>query len=99
MAAAIQELLKGFNVTFDFEVLYHAARGAITIEAKSEGMDEHNDFYIPSDFGILTWVSSTGSDYPWNNRLGLITTVYNNSLQSINGVLRNTNSSTVNLES
>ena len=33
MAAAIQELLNGFNVTFDFEVLYHPARGTITIEA------------------------------------------------------------------
>ena len=27
MAAAIQELLNGFAVTFDFEVLYHSARG------------------------------------------------------------------------
>ena len=31
MAAAIQELLNGFNVTFGFEVLYHSARGTITI--------------------------------------------------------------------
>ena len=44
-------------------------------------------------------MSSTDSDYPWKNRLGLTTTVDNNSLQSINGVLRNTNSSTINLES
>ena len=99
MAAAIQEPLNGFNVTFDSEVLYHPARGTITIEAKSEGMDEHNKFYIPRDFGIMTWMSSTDSDYPWKNRLGLTTTVDNNNLQSINGVLRNTNSSTVNLES
>ena len=54
MAAAIQELLNGFAVAFGFEVLYHPARGTITIEAKSEGMDEHNTFYIPSDFGIMT---------------------------------------------
>ena len=32
MAAAIQELLNGFAVTFDFEVLSHPARGTITIE-------------------------------------------------------------------
>ena len=51
MAAAIQELLNGFAVTFKFEVVYQPARGSITIEAKSEGMDEHSKFYIPSDFG------------------------------------------------
>ena len=99
MAPAIQELLNGVAVTFGFEVLYHSARGTITIESKSEGMDEHNKFYIPSDFGIMTWMSSTNSDYPWQNRLGLITTVGNNNLQSINGVLRNSNSITVNLKS
>ena len=99
MASAIQELLNRFAITFGFEVLYNSARGTITIEAKSEGMDEHNEFYIPSDFGIMTWMGSTDSDYPWNNRLGLITTVDNNKLQSTNGVLRNTNSITVNLES
>ena len=65
MAAAIQELLNGFAVTFDFEVLYHSARGTITIEAKSEGMDKHNKFYISTDFGIMAWMSSTDSDYPW----------------------------------
>ena len=53
MAAAIQELLNGFNVTFDFEVLYHLARGIITIEAKSENMAEHDKFYIPSDLGMI----------------------------------------------
>ena len=98
MAAAIQELLNGFAVTFGFEVLHHSARGTITIESKSEGMDEHNKSYIPSGFGIMTWMNSTDSDYPWQNRLRLITTVDNNNLQSINGVLRNTNSITVNLE-
>ena len=98
MATAIQELLNGFAVTFDFEVLYHPARGTITIEAKSEGMDEHNKLYIPSDFGIMTWMSSTGSDYPWQDRQGFITSVDNNNIQSINGVLRNSNAITVNLE-
>ena len=43
-------------------------------------------------------MNSTDSDYPWQNRLRLITTVDNNNLQSISGVLRNTNSITVNLE-
>ena len=61
-------------------------------------MDEHNTFYVPSDFGIMIWMSSTDSDYPWQNRQGFITSVDNNSLQSINGVLRNSNSITVNLE-
>ena len=99
MAAAIQELLNGFAVTFDFEVLYHSARGTITIEAKSEGMDEHNKFYIPSDFGIMTWMSSTDSDYPWKDRQGFVTTVDNNNLHSINGVLRNSDMIAVSLES
>ena len=78
--------------------MYHPARGTITIEAKSEGMDEHNKLYIPSDFGIMTWMSSTGSDYPWQDRQGFITSVDNNNIQSINGVLRNPNAITVNLE-
>ena len=86
MAAAIQELLNGFAVTFDFEVSYHSARGTITIEAKSEGMDEHNKIYISSDFGMTAWMSNTDSDYPWQNRLGLITSVDNNNPQSIKGV-------------
>ena len=75
MAAAIQELLNGFAVTFDFEVLYHPARETVTIEAKSEGMDEHNKLYVPSGFGIMTWMSSTDSDYPWQERQGFITSV------------------------
>ena len=91
MALLLHSILKSY--------VYHSARGTITIEAKSEGMDEHNKFYIPSDFGITTWMSSTDSDYPWKDRQGLVTTVDNNNLQSINGVLRNTNSITVNLES
>ena len=32
MASAIQELLNGFAVAFGFEVIYHSARGTITIE-------------------------------------------------------------------
>ena len=98
MAAAIQELLNGFAVTFGFEVLFHSARGTVTIEAKSEGLGEHNKFHIPSDFGIMNWMNSTDRDYPWQNRQGLFTSVDNNILQSVNGVLMNSNSITVNLE-
>ena len=91
LAAAIQDLLNGFAVTFDFEVVYHPARGTISIEAKSEGMGSHNKFYIPSDFGLMTWEGSNSyADYPWKNREGIVQTVEINNLQSINGVLRNT---------
>ena len=50
MAAAIRELLNGFAVSFDFEVLYLSARGTVTIEAKSEGMDEHNVFQVALEY-------------------------------------------------
>ena len=72
LAAAIQELLNGFAVTFGFEVAYQPARGSITIEARPEGMDSHNKFHIPSDLGIMTWMSSTDSDYPWRDRQGFL---------------------------
>ena len=81
------------------EVLYHHARGTITIETKSEGMGSHNKFCIPSDLGIMTWMGSTDSDYPWKDSQGKTTTVDSNNLQSINGVLRNSNMITINLES
>ena len=61
-------------------------------------MGSHNNFYIPSDFGISTWMSSTGSGYPWRDRQGNITTVEINNLQSVNGVLWNSDMITVNLE-
>ena len=99
VAAAIQELLNGFNVTFDFGVLCQPARGTITIEAKSENMAEHDKFYIPSDFGIMAWMSTTSGNYPWRDRQGFLTTVDNNNLHSINGVLRNSDMIAVSLES
>ena len=99
MATAIQDLLNGVAVTFGFEVLYHPARGTITIEAKSEGMCSHKELYIPSDFGIVAWMSSTDSDYPWKDSEGNIQTVKHNNLKNINGVLRNTDMITINLES
>ena len=43
-------------------------------------------------------MSSTGSDYPRRDRQGNITTVEISNLQSINGVLRNSGTITVNLE-
>ena len=99
MAAAIQDLLNSFNVTFGFEVLYHPARGTITVEAKSEGMGEHGKFDIPSDFGIMTWMSSTSGDYPWKDRQGFVTAADNNNLHSINGVLGNSDMITISVES
>ena len=99
LASDIQDLLNGFAVTFGFEVLYHPARGTITIEAKSEGMGSHNKFHIPSDFGTMAWMSSTGSVYPWEDSQGNVQPVEMNSLKPINGVLRNSDMITVNLES
>ena len=99
MASGIQALLNGFAVTFDFEVSYLPARGAINIETKSEGMGSHNKLYIPSDFGIMSWMNSTDSDYPWKDSQGNITTIEINDLKFINGVLRNSDMITVNLES
>ena len=55
--------------------------------------------YMPSDFGIATWMSGTDSDYPWRDGQGNITTVEINNLQSINGVLKNSDMITINLES
>ena len=37
----------------------------------------------------MTWMSSTDSDHPWKDSQGNITTVDSNTLQPINGVLRN----------
>ena len=99
LATAIQDLLNGFAVTFDFEVLNRPARGTITIEAKSEGMDSHNKLYKPNDFGKVTWMSSTDSDYPWKDNEGNVRTVEIHDIRSINGVLRNSDMITVNLES
>ena len=99
MASGIQDLLNGFAVTFGFEVLCHPARGTITIEAKSEGMGSHNKFYIPSGLGIMTWMSSIDSGYPWKNSQGNVQPVEINNLKSINGVLGNSDMIAVNLGS
>ena len=99
LATAMQGLLNVYDVTFDFEVLCHSARGSITIEAKSENMDSHDKFYIQSDFGIMTWMSTTGGNHPWTDKQGFVTPVGPNNLHSINGVLRNSDMIAGSLES
>ena len=98
LTSDIQDLLDGFAVTFGFEVLYHPARGTITIETKSEEMGSNNKLYIPSGFGIMAWMGSTDSDYPWKDNQGNVQSVEINDLQSVNGVLRNPDMITVILE-
>ena len=44
-------------------------------------------------------MSSTDSDHPWKDREGNIQTVEINNIKSINGVLRNADMITINLES
>ena len=83
----MQELLNNFSATFLFEAVYNPARGSITIAANSEDMLEKS-FIIPTDFGIITWMSNP--DYPWKNREGIVQAVDTDNLQSVNGVLRNT---------
>ena len=86
LVTAIQELLNGFADTFTFEVIDHPARGTISIEARSEGVNSNNKFLVPSGFGIMNWMSNTDSDYPWKDVDGNIQTVYINNIRYINGV-------------
>ena len=90
MVTAIQELLNGLDENFTFEVIYNPARGTVNIEMKPGGVHANNDFLVPSVFGIMNWMSNTDSDYPWRNIDGTIKAININNLQSINGVLRNT---------
>ena len=57
-------------------------------------------FIIPTDFGKMTW-ANVGADYPWKNIQGTSQWVDVNNLQSINGVLRNSDNEfvPVNLQS
>ena len=89
LASAIHDLLTGFAITFELEVVYDVARGTITIEAKSEGAVSNNGFLTPNDFGIMTWVSNNEGQHPWKDLRGNIQTLDINNLKSINGVLRN----------
>ena len=86
MATAIQELLNSFAATFNSEVVYHPARGTISIQANSDGVYSNNKFLVPSDFGIMNWMSNIDSDYPWKGIEGNIQTVDINNVRSINGV-------------
>ena len=90
LSAAIQELPNGFAIAFDFEVVYHPARGTVPIEAKPEGMDSHNQFFIPSDFGITTWENNSYAENPWGNSEQFVQAIKTHNLQSTHGVLRNT---------
>ena len=54
LASVIQDILNNFAVKFLFGVVYHGARGTITIQANSEGMDSNNKIIIPSDFAVQT---------------------------------------------
>ena len=90
LAAEIQDLLNNFAVTFDFVVTYHVARGTISIEAlASEGFDENNAFVVCSDYSVGSWVRAYPNDI-WRNREGVVQNVDINQLQSLNGVLKNT---------
>ena len=90
MITAIQELLNGLDENFTFEVIYNPARGTVKIEEEYEGIHANSEILVPSDFGIMSWMSNTDSDYPWRNIDGTIKAIDINNPQSINGVLRNT---------
>ena len=90
LVTAIRELLNGLDENFTFEVVYNPARGTVNIEEKPEDIHANSQFLVPSDFGIMSWMSNTGSDYPWRNIDGTIKAVDINNLQYINGVLRKT---------
>ena len=61
-------------------------------------MDSHKLFYIPSDFGIMTWENNSYAENEWKNREGVAQALEIKNLQSINGVLRNTEMINVNPE-
>ena len=88
LASGIQDLINSIEINFTFEVKCNTAAGSIKIEETTEGSG--NAFEVPSDFGVVYWDIETNNQYPWRNIEE--TTVYPdvNSLQSINGVLRNT---------
>ena len=88
LASGIQDLLNDLeDVKITFEVIYNTATGAIKIEETTEG--QINTFAIPSDFGITYWEVEHNGVYSWRNNANTVYPDVNN-LQSINGVLRNT---------
>ena len=88
LASGIQDLLNSLEINFTFEVKYNTATGNIKIEETSEGAS--NAFEIPSDYCITQWDIETNNQYPWRNIDETIVYPAANNLQSINGVLRNT---------
>ena len=95
LASGIQDLLNILgDVSFTFEVIYNTATGATKIEETTEG--QINTFDIPTDFGITYWEVGTNGVYPWRNSANIIYPGIN-SLQSINGVSRNTEMTPVRL--
>ena len=78
---------------------YIILQGELSPLSQNLNMAEHDKLYIPSDFGIMIWMSTTNGSCLWKNRLGLATPVDNNNFHSINGVLRNSDMIAVSLES
>ena len=57
-----------------------------TLKKRSEGTHANNAFLVPSDLGIMNWMSNTDSYYPWINIDDMIKAIDINNLQSVNGV-------------
>ena len=88
LASGLQDLINSIEINFTFEVKYNTATGSIKISETTEGSG--NAFDVPSDFGVVYWQIETNNQYPWRNIEETIVYPDVNSLQSINGVLRNT---------
>ena len=84
----MQYLLNSIELNFTFDVKFNTATGSIKIEEATEGSG--NAFEVPSGFGVMLWDIETNNQYPWRNIEENIVYPDVNSLQSINGVLRNT---------
>ena len=95
LASGLQDLINSIEINFTFEVKYNTATGSIKIEETTEGSG--NAFAVPSDFGVMAWELENSNQYPWRNIEETIVYPIANSLQSINGVLRNTEMVAVNL--
>ena len=88
LASGISDFLNNLeDLKFIFEVIYNTATGVIKIEETTVG--QLNSFAVPSDFGIMQWEIGHNGFYPWRNNANIVYPDVNN-LQSINGVLRNT---------
>ena len=94
LASSIQDLLNANEINFTFEVVYNTATGTIKIEETTE--DSNNAYEVPSDVAITNRFYDH-IEYPWRNTDEAIVYPENNNLQSINGILRNTEFNPVNL--